>query len=98
MFDAGGTVIAPNDGRDLLVAAETVNEWLRDFVLRVAMYWEQRGNREQVRHDLTVAVSAVSGFALREEPDSGNLRKGMCQITSLRGAPATKGVQSRLEE
>ncbi len=44
---------APNDGRDLLVAAKTVNEWLRDFVLRVAMCWEQRGNREQVSHDLT---------------------------------------------
>ena len=65
---------APNDGRDLLVVAKTVNEWLSDLVLRVAMLWEQRGNREQVRHDLTLAVSAVSGFALREEPDSSKLR------------------------
>ena len=89
---------APNDGRDFLVVAKTVNEWLRDFVLRVAMCWEQRGNREQVRHDLTLAVSAVSGFALREEPNSGNLRGETCQVTSLRGAPATKGVQLRLEE
>jgi hypothetical protein len=85
VFDSCGTVNPTNNSRGLLVAAQTVNEGLRDLALGIAVGREQRGYGEQVRHLLTLAAVPTVGLARRETPDASRASVKMRSVSSLPG-------------
>ena len=70
VFDSCGIVNATNNSRGLLVAAQRIDEGLRDLALGIAVGREQRGYGEQVCHLLTLAAVPTVGLARGETPDA----------------------------
>ena len=85
VIDPCGTVNATNNSRVLLVAAQRIDEGLRDLALGIAVGREQRGYGQQVRHYVTLAVAPGVGLARTETPDEITASVKMRSVGHLLG-------------
>lgn len=85
VIDSCGTVNPTNNSRGFLVAAQAVNEGLRDLALGIPVGREQRSYGEQIRHYLTLAAVPTVGLARRETPDASRASVKMRSVSSLLG-------------
>ena len=85
VLDSRGIVNPTNSSRGLLVAAQGIDEGLRNLTLGIAVGREQRGYREQIRHYLTLAAAPTVRLARRRTPDASRAPSRMRSVSRLLG-------------